>query len=526
MKNTINLIKIYFKETLINMFNANSKRSLAKTLSFFVILFSVVAFALGYNFYTMADMLNNFGFAHNILLIGLIFSIFIVLMLTMTDTQGYFYRSKDYEMIASMPIKTTSVIIAKYISSYLVTLLYTSMIAIPTFIVYFIFCGVSFGGIVLAILGLILLPTFCQMVGSVLSWLINIIAAKMPNKNLMRSIISIIFTLGIMAGVYLANTDTFTAMLASDCPLWIKIVLPQIYFLQSAIVRGSVGFAFAFVGITLVYAVISVLIIMLGYKKINTALFTNKAKRSNKPLIYKKSAVMASLLKKEAKNFMLTPMYFMNGIIGPLMTIIISAIVANVYKSLEGIEFAKNILITCQVFSVGMCLGIAPTTAVSINIEGSKIYTLKSLPVKFKTIAISKILFNIILFSPFVIISNIVFFCLVPITALQFVLMLALNLMVILLYSHLGLLINLKFPKLNWTTEAQAVKQGASMLTTMFIDMAISIAPMIIYFAILDNIMSFPIAGYLGIVLAITTAITITVISLTFTTGKKLYKKI
>ena len=163
MKNTINLTKIYFKETLNNHLNRSNsnKGSLTKNILSFLAIFLLVAVCIGYSLYGTASGLKQLiGDASGVIILGLIISLVMVIMLTVFDAQGYFYKSKDYELLQSLPIKTTSIITAKYLSSYIVSFVYNLMIALPTFVVYFIFEQVTFASIIFAIIGVVLLPAY------------------------------------------------------------------------------------------------------------------------------------------------------------------------------------------------------------------------------------------------------------------------------------------------------------------------------------------------------------------------------
>ena len=85
---------------------------------------------------------------------------------------------------------------------------------------------------------------------------------------------------------------------------------------------------------------------------------------------------------------------------------------------------------------------------------------------------------------------------------------------------------NIKMPKLKWTSETQAVKQGASMITTMIVNMIISFIPMIIYFIFSPDIQAFGITVYMGIIFIFNFILAIIVVSLLFTIGKKWFNEI
>ena len=524
MKNTINLTKIYFKETISRL--TSSRKSLAKGLLFLLLIFVLVAFSMGYSFYGMATSLEVMGNSANILYIGLLFSTFVVIMMTVFDTQGYFYDTKDFEMLSALPIKITSIVTAKYLSSYLISFIYNLMIAIPAFVVYFMFEGVTAGGVIMAIVSLIFLPAFTQLIGSLLAWLINIITSKLKNKNIMRTIISILFLVVIFAFVYGANSTTLLNLFSNSEILWLNIIMPHIYLLFNAMTGLNIWFYLGFLLVSILFAAISVLIVSFSYKKINTSLNVHVSSKSKKPLSFKQSVVVGSLLKKEAKTFFTSPIYCINGLMGPILCVVMTFILISIIDQYSSSSEFINMFIIMSSSILILCAGIAPTTAVSISFEGSKFFVLKSLPIKYNHIVLSKLLFNLILNVPFVLISEIIFWCFVPFNFVHAILMFVYTMAGLTLFATLGLLLNLKMPKLNWTSEAQAVKQGGSMISTMFIDIFVSLLPLILAIFI-PNVSQLNVSYILMSCLAGVEVVAAVVVSiLLFKYGKKVYYKI
>lgn len=529
MTNTINLTKIYIKETLSRTFNIKGKKKFSSTALVIGLLFLLMAFSMGYNLYLMAKSMNAFGFAKNILLVGSVFSAFMVLMLTITDTQGYFYKTKDFEMLSSLPLKQSEIVVSKLLSSYLITTIYSSMILLPTFVVYFIFCKITVANVVFALLALLLAPAFSQLLCSVFAWAINAISSKMKNKMLMRSILSVLFAIGITVIIYFANSNTLTAMLSVETPLWFKIVFPFAHFLQKAMSENSILQFVIFVAVCLAYMAVTIAIVMLGYNRINKNLLvtTSKKPAKQKPITYKQKSVVSSLLGRESRGFVMSPTYLMNGIMGPLLAIVLSFMMYGIFKSVPVDDpIVTNIFVAMEVFTVPLCLGIAPTTSVSISMEGTKFLNLKSMPVGFKDIAISKILFNIMLNMPCLLVGEIGFCLLFKPGFVLSLMMIIFGVVYLILSTGLGLLINLRFPKLNWTNEAQASKQGLSLLITMFVDMAICLLPMILYFALAYKIATFSLALYIGLFTIPVAVAAVVIYILLATVGNKLYQKI
>lgn len=485
MKNMINLSKIYFRENLGSMFK--SGKSKKKTIAFYVMMSLLVVFSVGYNYYNMANSLDKFGLAKNIVSVGALFSVFVVVMLNLNTTQGYIYKTKDFDIISSMPIKTFDVILAKYTSSYLVATLYTFFMLAPCFVVYFIFCGVTAWSILFCILSPLFFTAFAFLFCCLFSWLVSLISARAKNKNIIRTVLSVLFSVGIVVCIYFANTEALPKLLMGGTPLWFKIVFPIVYFLSVAITETN-GLAFLYFVLTsLGYAVLSLLILMIGYKKINSGMLSSsKSKKSNKPLSFKQCSVQNHLLKNEFKMLVNNPVYFMNGIMGSLISITITLVCFAIYKQFPEMDITKTIFSVIVCYSVALCYGVSPTSSVSINMEGTKFLTNKSLPIKFFQIATSKIGFNILLNLPSLIVSSVLFGALFKFGIVLIVLFVLFNFCFLVFASVLGFLLNLKFPKLVYSNESQAAKQSVSLVITMFVDMIIAFAPMIVFFAVFD----------------------------------------
>lgn len=526
MKLTIKLSLIYFKEQILNAFNGVNKKAKSKTLPFIILLFSFLSLAIGYSLYNIASTLKSLNMAHEILIIGLFMAMFLTLMLTLSDTQGVMYKSKDYDMLMSLPLRTSSIISAKYIGSYLTSMLYYVIIAIPTFVVYFIFVGVSAFSIIFVLLSVIFMPAFSQFLNSTLGFLINALTSKMKNKNIVRTIFTLICGIGLALFISFSNTELMNKLFAGGIPLWFKIVFSNIYFLFVAINSSSfVYFLYALL-VSVAFMVLGILVIMIGYRKINTALLTTKIKGKPAPITYNPKNIYRNLLKKEYTTFFNSPVYCVNGLMGPIMSIVCTIILITTLSQIGNTPEVSNVFAIIMPCCVAICLGIAPTTSVSFSIEGLKLQLLKSLPIKFKDLIISKCLLNFTLSIPVLVLCVILFGAIVKLPFLLCLLILFYLLFSTVSQTALGLLLNLRFPRINWSSETQAVKNGTSMLLTMFLDLIIAFLPMILFFILLAfNTMLSPYI-IISVFVALQIIYDITLISLLFTKGEKLYNKI
>ncbi len=526
MKQTIKLSIIYFKEQVISAFAGFSKKAKAKTLPTIILLFLVLSCAIGYSLYNFADMFNLTGNSKYILIVGFFMALIISLMLTLTDTQGVMYRAKDYNLLSSLPIKNVTLITSKFLGAYLTTALYYLIVAIPTFIVYFIFNEVTAFGIIFCIFSVLFMPLFAQFISSVLGFLVNALTAKMKNKNIVRTIFSLVFAISLAVFISLSSSNFMEQMFVGGLPLWFKIVFSNIYFLFTAITTSSFVYYLYAILVSLGFAVLGILVVMFGYKKINSNLMVTKIKGKPVPITYSTKTPFTNLFKKEISTFFNSSVYCVNGLMGIIMSIVSVIIALSTFAQFEFNTGIQEVFSATAVFCMAMCLGVAPTTSVTISMEGSKLQNLKSLPIKFKDIVLSKCALNLMITVPVIFIGVIILSVVLKLSFLLVVLILFYLLFTTLSQTILGLLLNLKFPRLNWTSETQAVKNGASMLLTMALDMLIAMIPMIVFFLWFFHSSNLTFTIYMPIMLAIQAVYCAVLVIVLIKKGEEIYNKI
>ncbi len=179
----------------------------------------------------------------------------------------------------------------------------------------------------------------------------------------------------------------------------------------------------------------------------------------------------------------------MNSCMGPILLLvfgIISLVTPNGFQTiapgLSSYGFVINL--------VPMCILIMSPTSSTFSIEGNTFWLLKNLPIKFRTIALSKILaYSIVFLIPSLLGCLLLTFAL-ELTLLEAVGMLCLVITAIILVSLLGMAINLNFYNLHWTNEVVVVKQSASAFISIILGLVIGLVPGIIVATLLTPYMS------------------------------------
>lgn len=528
MKVAIDLTIIYIKQTLSQMLSSR-KSKLGKNLFFIGAMFLVVVFAIGFAFYGVAEQFSAIGQGELVLFVGLLFSIFTSLLVNVNDAQNYYYKNKDYPFLSSLPIRQIYVILAKYFSAYFISFVYSFVIVFPAYVVYFIFNPVTVPAVLYGIVALFLLPTFSQLVGSIFASIINLITIKFKNKTLVSNILTIIFTVALIAFIFISsNSDLMTNLFTSGIPLWVKIIFSQDYFLYSAMTSGFVIDFVIFLAISIAFACISIGLITISYKKINTKMQSASSGNRKKPLSYKQNSITLSLMKKEAHSFFSSAVYMINCLSGLFLLIALSITLSIAGNNMTQTNALPSELIAClYVFSASMVVGMIPPSASSISIEGKRFLLLKSLPISFEKLCISKILFSFLISLPFIVISNIIFVCVFPLPATTILMIFLVTILSSLTFSVLGFILNLKWPRMYWQNQTQAVKQGLSVFLTVAIGIASNLIPILLYFFLyfeIDAVLGIDL--FILIYLAVLLIVLAGLILVLAKKGKKMYAKI
>ena len=130
---------------------------------------------------------------------------------------------------------------------------------------------------------------------------------------------------------------------------------------------------------------------------------------------------------------------------------------------------------------LGACSIMNIVSAPSISLEGKNLWILKTLPIPSGKILLSKVWFHVISCVPVAILGAVICLFILPFSLNGFLMALVLPLLVNVWQGFFGVIINLIFPRFDWVSETACVKQGLSVMITLFGGMAIVAIPILIY---------------------------------------------
>lgn len=474
----INLIENFKLNKLFNKKNITQK-------ILFLILSIVVLVFLGINvgliYYPILITSDPNDALGNVLRVAFSFSSIALIVATLSQSYGFLFKGNDFDLLVSMPIPTKYIVLSKISTLLISNYLVMAITFIPAIVVVSI-VGLASQFIFYfnAVLIFFLFPLMIISIFTFISYFIGTLLNRFKYKNL----ITIIALVALLMG-YLYYTFTLDF---NDSTAYMNIggILNYVYYPANFAVNallGNFNGLLIFVLLNIIAFVIFINVMGKIYLKINTGR-KRKARKNNKTLTIKKAGQTKTLIKNEFKRYFSIPQYVINTIFGkillPFGMILISVQFSKIELN-EPAPFDFNEMIYLIIGAIAIfAITLTSTTTVSISLEGKQLWILKSSPVEPKQVFVSKLVVDLTTtYLPAII--GIIGVAII-VKPFSIVGLLLTTLFIIILGLHnaiLGLLINLKFPKLKWDLPVRVVKQSLSVFIHMILSFLLIFAVII-----------------------------------------------
>lgn len=482
----VSLLKAMFSQDMnIFKYKANSNSKIKKIL-FPLFLGIILMLAVGIYAYGFAEPLSKIGLTYIMLTLFMIIVTVVTFMEGMYKSQGILFDCKDNDLLFSLPIHKSKIFALRVIKLLVFQFIYNLFCILPAYAMYIYFETPSINFYVISILMLFLLPIIPTVISVILGYIVKGISSKFKAKKIIQTVLSLILFLGIFFLSY--NLENIIANLTQKATS-INDALTKIYYPVGAYINLIQKFDFIellkLIAINIIPLIIVIYIGSIKYFKIiSKSVETNSSIKANSKEQIKVRTPIKALIKKELSRFFSTPVYMFNTSFGILIMLIASiALCINsdgliqMVTQNEGmdIEISKIYEILPKIFMqlvifVGCMTSI---TSSSISLEGKSFNITKSLPIKTEKILLSKIISSNIITLPIMILSDLIFIIKFDLSLADTLLILAFTLIIPIVTAILGLIINLKYPKMNASSDTEVVKQSMSTMISVFIGMFI-----------------------------------------------------
>ncbi len=385
-------------------------------------------------------------------------------------------------VLLSLPVKKSSIVISRFIGMYLEDLLLTLVIILPGTAVCAYLTNPPISFYVTIFVSALFVPVIPLAIATAIGTFISAVTGKMRNRAVVQTALSVSFVFMFMAVYYWALSsleeltpemimnfvDTLNGIIA-------KVYPPAAWIASSA--QGNMWYLALFVSISVVVLVAMICVVSSVFEKVQRRISQSAAKHDFKMTALRSGGIFSTLLRREAKRYFSSPIYVTNTIIGPIMGVIMSVALLVVGREklfviLQAFGDFKPLipLVVAGVFTT------MTVTSVSISMEGKNFWLIKSLPVSAKALFDSKITFNLLLILPFFTVSEVLLCIALAPTLIEALWLVLVPAAMITFAVVFGISANIKFCKLDWTNEATIVKQSASSALGGFAGMILSVA--------------------------------------------------
>ena len=495
MKKLLSLLKATMSQDM-SLFRIKARNeSRARKIVLPIVLALVVMFSVGSYVAILAEKLAPSHLTYIVLTIFIMVTSLLTIIEGVYKSQGILFEARDNELLFSLPITQSKIFFIRIFKLITFQFLYNSLFMLPAIIVYAMYEKTNVSFYLISTVMLVLLPIIPTILGCIFGYIIKGLSAKFKARNIMQ----VLFTSLILLGIFYVsfNMQGMVANIVQNANS-IQEIITKIYYPAGLYINLIQNFNIldlvTLLAINIFPAFVFVYVASIFYFKINSKLGEkgngNKkvgvAKTTEKT--YRVRTQLSGLIHKEMKRFFSSPVFMVNAGFGMVLMIAVTfALSINfdgmINSMMQGMETEipipigeiKNMM--PKVF-YGFVIFISCMTSITssmISLEGKSFNITKSLPVETEKILLSKVLTSNILSIPIFLICDVIFFIAFKVAIIDIVFILLASIVMPTLTALIGILMNLKYPKMNATSDTEVVKQSMSSMLSVFMGMFVAI---------------------------------------------------
>ena len=484
MKKILALVKASMTEGM-NLFRVSTKKKNTLTRILLPITISLILMAAMYSYSEIImQELEPVHMEFVLLTLFIILTSVITLVEGIYKSSGLLFNCKDDNLLLSLPIKKSTVLFIRVFKFYIFELLYNSLFLLPAMIAYAVHINPGIEYYFISFVGLILFPIIPILISCLIGTFISFAASKFKGKSLIQTLITIVFLIGIFYLSY--NLDSIVKNIAKNAAT-INGFITRLYYPAGAyielITKFNIVKLLKFRVIHLALLIVTIILIGRVYFNINSNVKAVRLSKSKKEYKIKTSTPIKALVKKEFSRFINSTVFVTNAGFGLVLFVLGCILIAVKFDSITNTLQKSGMTVSpahikgyLPILMFGfVCLSSFMTSITSsmISLEGKSFNILKSLPVKPYTIVQSKVLTAILVMLPCILIGDIIVFVRFRFELISIVLILLASILFPLISETIGIIINLKYPRMDAKNDTEVVKQSMSSSISVFIGMGI-----------------------------------------------------
>ena len=309
-----------------NKLNKKKNKSIIFITTIFIILFLIIFALLTLYLVLFESIFAQAGHPEVVLLMAITISAVMVFFTNLSLANSYIFRTKDYDLLMSIPIKESDIVISKLISLYIYNFVFVFSIMTGAYIAYIVYNDFDIVFTLLYFISLLFAPLIPIGISSIIAFLLGYIPLSQKIKNIFSTI--------LYAGLFIIFSIAYTSIMkSSETELmnqigFLSTIFKKVYFMTGTIFEGfynkDIISFIIFITSSLIVMIIFIIIVSKTFKHFNN--YTNRKKINKTYKLnsekYSTNSEVKSLFIKEFRQYINIPSYIMNTIVGPILSLV------------------------------------------------------------------------------------------------------------------------------------------------------------------------------------------------------------
>lgn len=494
MKDVLKLTKILLKNSFQGE-KKNKSKTIGRLLVLlaYILIFGYLAAIVVFLCYQLLNFLIKLNQPAIYLNLILGATVAVALFRTLFSAVNVLYFSKDLEYLLPLPINPSKILMAKWnvlvISNYIIEI----FIVLPALILYGIMLDQGVLYYLYAALVFVLLPVIPVILISFLMSILMRFTKFIKNKDFVQYLtvaITLLIVIGVQfigTGEQITEAEVYEMLTKTNgvveymSKAFSTITVSLKALINSENLSGLINIVILFV-VTVIFYILLAKFSSKMYIKSATSSLSNGIKRKENLKIsgYKQNSKVGSYIKKEFLNLIRNPIFCMQCILPPILFPFIFAIPIYLEISKDEVATSEFMQVANSFLASPAMLGIVLAilgfifmfnfiSATAVSRDSENAILMKTFPISLKKQTIYKMLPAVIMNVFPILFVLVVLKLLVGVSYIYLGIIAILGMLVNFLVNYIGIIIDLKNPKLNWSSEYTVVKQNMNIFYLMVV---------------------------------------------------------
>ena len=494
MKDVLKLTKILLKNSFQGE-KKNKSKTIGRLLVLlaYILIFGYLAAIVVFLCYQLLNFLIKLNQPAIYLNLILGATVAVALFRTLFSAVNVLYFSKDLEYLLPLPINPSKILMAKWnvlvISNYIIEI----FIVLPALILYGIMLDQGVLYYLYTALVFVLLPVIPVILISFLMSILMRFTKFIKNKDFVQYLtvaITLLIVIGVQfigTGEQITEAEVYEMLTKTNgvveymSKAFSTITVSLKALINSENLSGLINIVILFV-VTVIFYILLAKFSSKMYIKSATSSLSNGIKRKENLKIsgYKQNSKVGSYIKKEFLNLIRNPIFCMQCIIPPILFPFIFAIPIYLEISKDEVATSEFMQVANSFLASPAMLGIVLAilgfifmfnfiSATAVSRDSENAILMKTFPISLKKQTIYKMLPAVIMNVFPILFVLVVLKLLVGVSYIYLGIIAILGMLVNFLVNYIGIIIDLKNPKLNWNSEYTVVKQNMNIFYLMVV---------------------------------------------------------